>query len=167
MDVLAGLRYEEAIDDWLNITSVDPSKQGPLLKSRLNGDALLHRELLDKDQQKDPTEGVTRPHSGCVCSCLFRLLCFFNHTRHNSEFLRFISKFEMLLRRLKAAWTDLMPEVTAESPQFLQAVQELNARHAAQALGLPPSNDPDTSSLCRAVRHLLIPTRILPSCRKQ
>ena len=50
----------------------------------------------------------------------------------------------MLLLRLKAAWMDLMPVHTAQSPEFIASVQEANARRIAahqQAAGtraLPP-----------------------------
>ena len=54
-------RYEEAVDDWLSITSIDkPERHGPLLKSRLTADATMYRvrELLDNDRLKDPENGV-------------------------------------------------------------------------------------------------------------
>ena len=74
---------------------------------------------------------------------LYRLLSFFNHRRQNQEFLIFTSKFEILLMRLKAAWMDLMPVFTAQSPSFRRSVQDANARTIArhqQAAGVraPP-----------------------------
>ena len=65
---------------------------------------------------------------------LYRLLSFFNHRRQNTEFLIFTSKFEILLMRLKAAWMDLMPTHTAQSPEFLASVQDANARRIADLL---------------------------------
>ena len=50
---------------------------------------------------------------------LYRLLSFFKHRRQNAEFLVFTSKFEILLIRLKAAWMDLMPVHTAQSPEVI------------------------------------------------
>ena len=35
------LRYEELVDDWVTITTVEAPKRGPLLKSRLTGDAYI------------------------------------------------------------------------------------------------------------------------------
>ena len=35
--------YEEAIDDWLDITTLDAEKHGPSLKNRLYGDAAIRR----------------------------------------------------------------------------------------------------------------------------
>ena len=46
--------------------------------------------------------------------------------------LIFTSKFEILLMRLKAAWMDLMPVFTAQSPSFRQSVQDANARTIAR-----------------------------------
>ena len=64
---------------------------------------------------------------------LYRLLSFFKHRRQNQEFLIFTSKFEILLMRLKAAWMDLMPVFTAQSPSFRrQSVQGANARTIAR-----------------------------------
>ena len=40
---------------------------------------------------------------------LYRLVSFFNHRRQNSEFLTFTSTFDITLKKLKAAWNDLMP----------------------------------------------------------
>ena len=33
--------YEELIDDWVDMTTLEPTKHGPALKSRLSGDANL------------------------------------------------------------------------------------------------------------------------------
>ena len=80
---------------------------------------------------------------------LYRLLSFFNHRRQNTEFLIFTSKCEILLMRLKAAWMDLMPTHTAQSPEFIASVQDANARRIVarqQAAGTraPP---PDLSQI--------------------
>ena len=75
---------------------------------------------------------------------LHRLLSFFNHRRQNTEFLIFTSKFEILLMRLKAAWMDLMPVHTAQSPEFIASAHGANARRmaahqqAAGAKAAPP-----------------------------
>ena len=39
-------RYEELVDDWVTITTVEASKRGPLLKSRLTGDAYFCKILM-------------------------------------------------------------------------------------------------------------------------
>ena len=52
------LRYEELVDDWVTITTVEASKRGPLPKSRLTGDAYMYKAVLQNDLLQDPDEGV-------------------------------------------------------------------------------------------------------------
>ena len=50
--------YEEAVDDWVDITTLDADKQGPSLKNRLVGYASVYKPLLDRDLLRDPNNGV-------------------------------------------------------------------------------------------------------------
>ena len=50
--------YEDAIDDWCDITELDNDKRGPALRNRLEGEAAIHKRLLDRDRLKDPNTGV-------------------------------------------------------------------------------------------------------------
>ena len=50
--------YEDAIDDWVDITELEPEKQGPALRNRLEGEAAIHKRLLDRDRLKDRVNGV-------------------------------------------------------------------------------------------------------------
>ena len=50
-------RYEELVDDWVTITTVE-APRGPLLKSRLTGDAFMYKAVLQNDLLQDPDEGV-------------------------------------------------------------------------------------------------------------
>ena len=45
--------YEELIDDWLDVTELDPEKHGPALKHALIKNATVHKPLLDRDKLKD------------------------------------------------------------------------------------------------------------------
>ena len=51
-------RYEELVDDWVTIATVEASKRGPLLKSRLTGDAYMYKAVLQNHLLQDPDEGV-------------------------------------------------------------------------------------------------------------
>ena len=51
-------RYEELVDDWVTITTVEAPKRGPLLKSRLTGDAYMYKAVLQNDLLQNPDEGV-------------------------------------------------------------------------------------------------------------
>ena len=95
-------RYEELVDDWVTITTVEAPKRGPLLKSRLTGDAYMYKAVLQNDLLQDPDEGVNYFKNtlkkyflkGATNVCLYRLLSFFNHRRQNqgSSFLPHNSK---------------------------------------------------------------------------
>ena len=144
-------RYEELVDDWVTFTTIDASKRGPLLKSRLTGDAHTYKAVLQIDLLQDPDEGINYFKNtlkkfflkGSTNVCLYRLLSFFNHRRQNTEFLIFTSKFEILLTRLKAAWMDLMPAHTAQSPEFIASAQEANARRIAAPPDLLQTGNPE------------------------
>ena len=90
-------RYEELVDDWVTITTVEAPKRGPLLKSRLTGDAYMYKAVLQNDLLQDPVEGANYFLStlkkyflkGATNVYLYRLLSFFNHRRQNQEFLNF------------------------------------------------------------------------------
>ena len=42
-------KYEELIDDWLDLTVLEAVKRGPALKNRHVGDAEMHKGLLNRD----------------------------------------------------------------------------------------------------------------------
>ena len=50
--------YEDAIDDWCDITELDGDKRGPALRNRLEGEAAIHKRLVDRERLKDPNNGV-------------------------------------------------------------------------------------------------------------
>ena len=50
--------FEDAIDDWCDITELEPEKRGPALRNRLEGDAQQYKRLLDRELLRDPYEGV-------------------------------------------------------------------------------------------------------------
>ena len=39
---------------------LDADKRGPALRNRLEGEAAIHKRLLDRDRLKDPTNGCGR-----------------------------------------------------------------------------------------------------------
>ena len=51
---VSGSRYEELVDDWVTFTTIDAAKRGPLLKSRLAGDAHMYKAVLQNDLLQDP-----------------------------------------------------------------------------------------------------------------
>ena len=49
--------FEDAIDDWCDITELEAEKRGPALRNRLEGDAAQYKRLLDRT--------VERPQRRC------------------------------------------------------------------------------------------------------
>ena len=41
--------YEELIDEWVDLTTINPEKQGPNLRNRLVEDAQMYKPLLELD----------------------------------------------------------------------------------------------------------------------
>ena len=50
--------YENAIDDWCDITELDDEKRGPALRNRLERDAAIYKKILDRDALKNKEKGV-------------------------------------------------------------------------------------------------------------
>ena len=62
------LAYEEAIDDWCDLTELEPATRGPALRNRLEGEPTLYKSLLDRERLRNAADGVhsfereLRPH---------------------------------------------------------------------------------------------------------
>ena len=55
--------FEDAIDDWCDITELEAERRGPALRNRLEGHAPQYKRLLDRELLKDPVEErFLRPH---------------------------------------------------------------------------------------------------------
>ena len=88
--------YEDAIDDWVDVTELEPEKQGPALRSRLEGEAAIHKRLLDRDRLKDKVNGVRyfksflRPLfvKGACNVFLYRIQQFITLHRGNGDMLQ-------------------------------------------------------------------------------
>ena len=50
--------YEDLIDDWLGITTLDADKHGPSLKNALIGSASFCKSMLDNALLRDPDRGL-------------------------------------------------------------------------------------------------------------
>ena len=122
--------YEEAIDDWTDVTELDAQKQGPALKNRLDGEAAVYKPLLDRDLLRGP-DGVAyfkatlRPHfvKGNQAVWLWRFFQVFKSARGNQDFLRWIARFQVLRKRLGDAWMDLFTPALAVDANFQMVFQ--------------------------------------------
>ena len=105
--------YEDAIDDWCDITELDGDKRGPALRNRLEGEAAIHKRLLDRDRLKDPNNGVKyfksflRPLfvKGAANVFLYRFQQFMNPHRGNGDMLRWITRFQLSVQMMQEAWS--------------------------------------------------------------
>ena len=48
------LAFEDAIDDWCDITQLETEKWGPALRNRLEGEASVFKRLLDREELRQP-----------------------------------------------------------------------------------------------------------------
>ena len=127
--------YEDAIDDWCDITEVDNEKRGPALRNRLEGEAAIHKRLLDRDRLKDPNNGVKyfksflRPLfvKGAANVFLYRFQQFMNLHRGNGDMLRWFTSFQLSIQRMQEAWNDT----------YLPITDPNNAEVRAYIAGLP------------------------------
>ena len=49
---------EDAMDDWCDITELEPAKRGHALRNRLEGEASQYKRLLNRELLRDPNDGV-------------------------------------------------------------------------------------------------------------
>ena len=127
--------YEDAIDDWCDITELDGDKRGPALRNRLEGEAAIHKRLLDRDRLKDPNNGVKyfksflRPLfvKGAANVFLYRFQQFMNLHRGNGDMLRWITRSQLSVQRMQEAWNDT----------YLPITDPMNAEVRAFIAGLP------------------------------
>ena len=112
--------YEDAIDDWVDITELEPEKQGPALRNRLEGEAAIHKRLLDREKLKDKVNGVQyfksylRPLfvKGASNVFLYRFQQFMTLHRGSGDMLRWITRFQLSRPRMQEAWDDTYVPIT-------------------------------------------------------
>ena len=108
-------KYEEQIDDWLDLAALEVSKRGPAFKNRLVGDAEMYTGLLDRepltahDGVKFFKDTVRLQYVKGAQSLLWGFYRFVRARRGNIEMVKWIGRFTLLLKRLKNAWMDILP----------------------------------------------------------
>ena len=132
--------YEEAVDNWLDVTELEPEKWGPALRNRLEGEAAAYAPLLYSDALKIPDgEGVNyfkrhlRQHfvKGSQSVFLWRFLQLFKSYRgQQQDMLRWLGRIQVMRNRLRDAWMDLFEPPDENNPHFRAHTQ----RQELQAL---------------------------------
>ena len=117
--------FEDAIDDWCDITELESEELGPALRNRLEGEAAVYKRLLDRDDLRQPNaRGVDyfkrtlTPHfvKGAQTVFLYRFMKFMKNNRGNGDLMKWMTRFQTDGRRLAEAWMDLLPELDQTTP---------------------------------------------------
>ena len=118
----------------MDITELEPEKQAPALRNRLEGKAAIHKRLLDQEELKDTVTGVQyfktylRPLfvKGASNVFLYRFLQFMTLHCGISDMLRWITRFQSSRSRMQEAWDDTFVPITdVNNPEFEQYVSTL------------------------------------------
>ena len=126
--------YEDAIDDWCDITELEDEKRGPALRNRLEGEAAVYKRVLDRDALKaneppgagvDYFKRVLRPYfvKGSTNVFLYRFMQFVRFNRGSADMMKWMTRFQILLQRLMSSWMDMLEPVTQAHPQVLAQMQ--------------------------------------------
>ena len=123
--------YEEAVDEWCDVTELEARKQGPALRNRLEGEAVVYKPLLDRDLLCHE-HGVAyfkrtmRPNfvKGTQSVFLWRLFQLWRLNRGSADLLRWIGRMAVTKKRLEEAWMDVFVPMEGTDPVFLQMVDE-------------------------------------------
>ena len=126
--------YEDAIDDWCDITELEDEKRGPALRNRLEGEAAVYKRVLDRDSLKaneppgagvDYFKRVLRPYfvKGSTNVFLYRFMQFVRFNRGSADMMKWMTRFQILLQRLMSSWMDMLEPVTQAHPQVLAQMQ--------------------------------------------
>ena len=144
--------YEEAIDDWCDITELDAHKRGPALRNNLVEYAATYKAYLDRERLIDPEHGVSYFKKtlrqffvkGTSHVFLWRFMQFFKAHRGQQDCHMWLGRFGVMVTRLTNAWMDCLPEVSNEmmdqDPTFLRMLGQAQANLAAQ--GAAGDGDP-------------------------
>ena len=119
--------FEDAIDDWCDITELDEDKLGPALRNRLEGEAAVYKRLLDREKLRQPPgAGVAyfkrtlRPFfvKGSQTVFIYRFMQFTKFNRGNTDLLKWMTKFQINANRLLESWMGLAQYLDVNSLQF-------------------------------------------------
>ena len=121
--------FEDAIDDWVDITELESEKQGPALRNRLEGEAAIHKRLLNRDRK---VNGVRYFKSYLRPLFLYRFQQFMTLRRGNGDMLRWITRFQLSHSRMQEAWDDAYVPITdLNNPEVRAFVTSLPAEEQA------------------------------------
>ena len=144
--------FEEIVEEWVSITTLEARLRGPNLKNRLTGTAISFKKLLSNEMIADPENGVSyflstlRPHfvKDVEHMFLWRFLRFFKKTRGNYDITLWIPSWDITYRYLNDAWMDLAPvcsdmndqgyrqKVVMENNRITELAQQMHNQNLAE-----------------------------------
>ncbi|CAE7449626.1 RE1 [Symbiodinium natans] len=121
--------FEDAVDDWCDITELEPEKRGPALRNRLEGEAAIYKRLLDREALKNKEDGVRyfkrflRPYfvKGAANVFLYRFQQFMNMHRGSGDMLRWMTRFQLSYQRMNESWMDTFVPLVSENDPVVRA----------------------------------------------
>ena len=133
-------KYDELIDDWLNLTQLEPGKRGPALKNSLLGDESMYKGLLERESLRSEDEVQVfhgyfeTPLHQRSSECFPLLILHFIRARgENMEMVKWIETCSLLIKLLKDSRMD-----TSTTNMYLLGKSETrrqNQFHADMARG--------------------------------
>ena len=97
-----------------DITELDNDGRGPASRNRLEGEAAIHKRLLDRDRLKGRNNGDKYFKSylrllfaqGAANVFRYRFQQVMNLHRTNGDMLRWITRLQLSVNRMQEAWND-------------------------------------------------------------
>ena len=147
--------YEDTIDDWVDITELEPEKQGPALQNRLEGEAAILKRLLDREKLKDKVNGMQyfksylRPLfiKGASNVFLYRFQQFMTLHRGSGDMLRWITRFQLSRARMQEAWDDTYVPITDVNNPEVRAYRRTLTQEEQNTITPEVSGKSSTSSI--------------------
>ena len=142
--------FEDAIDDWCDITELEQEKWGPAMRNRLEGEAAVYKRLLDRNELRQPNgrgieyfKRTLTPHfvKGSQTICLYICMKFMKNTPGNGDLMKWMTRFQIDGRRLAESRMDLLPDLDLMSPVVQAEVTIQRQAHNANQAAMLAAND--------------------------
>ena len=127
-------KYPDAAEEWCDLTKVEAKKRGPAIAARLFPRAELFKERLDRDELKDPETGVEYLFStlrlyfvkDCQSVFLYRFFQMLRCNRGQTDFQRWMVRYEIARHKAVDAWLDLTTPRTDVAAAAAAVVAEID-----------------------------------------
>eukprot|EP00971_Amphidinium_carterae_P069500 1375222-Amphidinium_carterae.1 len=127
--------FEEAVEDWLDITELEDARRGPALKARLEGAAFMYRTVLNRERLKAANGDevryfldTLRPYfiKNKQSVFLYRFFQILKLHRGGQDINRWITRVKVVLDKAQTAWMELLIVLIPDATARTRAVDTLN-----------------------------------------